>query len=460
MAKIINTKNYPDNNPLSYHIVTLGCDKNKVESEKIARSLFSAAFLPSEAVGQADLIVINTCAFIKEAIEETLNEIFSLIGLEQKPYIVVSGCLVDRYQAEFLKKQIPEIDFIMPSSLNEKSGELISSEIEGYKKSKQNRGELNLAGQYSSDSYLEFSEATKLKEGYAFIKISEGCNRNCSFCTIPSFKGKMRSIAPNLLIADITQKCKLGIKEINLVAQDLISYGTDFNPPVNLLSLLRQIVAVENLQWLRLLYLYPDFIDEKLLHFITEEEKMVKYLDIPMQHVSAKILSAMHRPGNGPKYINLIRKIRSIAPDIAIRSSFIVGYPGESEGDFQQLVDFIAEAQLNHVGLFLYSDEEGTDAFDQLNKIDKSIAENRMNKILTLQKEISRKHLQKRVGQTLDILIEEQIEENEYYGRTQWDAPEVDGHTYVYSRSPLRTGNIIKAEISQGLEYDLLAEID
>ncbi len=442
---------------ISFAIITLGCDKNKVDSEIIAASMTEAGFTQIEQPEKAQIVIINTCSFIQPAIIETLDTLFAAIGYKDEksgyPIVAACGCFVDRYGSEFITNQIPELDLSFSIQNGSKAGMILSSYL-----SSRNLPQPTIQ-EYANlpSSYLQLSEATMIKRGVAFIRISDGCNKSCSFCTIPSFKGKHRSVPSEKILQICSTKARLGIKELNLVAQDLLPYGSDLQPPQSLTGLLGRLNTIPEVEWIRLLYLYPDFVDMEILEFIAANPKMVKYLDIPMQHIHPKILRAMNRPGNPEKYIRLIENIRRTVPDVAIRSSFILGYPGEGDDEFTELKHFIQEIKLNHIGIFLYADEEKTKAFAQKSKVDSQTVEERRDKIMMVQQEISQNHLARLVGRTIPVLIEEEIN-GEYVGRTQWDAPEVDGQTFVLSNEPLQKGRIYSVEITESLDYDLLAE--
>lgn len=470
------------------YIETLGCDKNKVDSERLLKSAWEHGFAPTTDEKQAHVLVINTCAFLTKAVEESLEILFNAVRIKElngcetkgnssstpRPIVVLTGCLVGRYGQEQLQKQLPEVDIILPQ---EKIHELGPRLIKVWPKANSpilNRANIN---------YWPYSEATLIQQGYAFIKIAEGCNRACSFCVIPQIRGKQHSLPPERIEELVLQKINMGIKEINLIAQDSSNYGHDLRPSTTLAQLLQRIAPLSGLRWLRLLYLNPDWITDELIETISAYPSIVPYLDIPMQHASGKLLRLMNRPGDSSYFLELIAKLRHRLPDIIIRSSFIIGYPHETEQDFQELVSFVQKAQLDRVGFFLYSDEEGASSYEQYPKIPEEIQQERYETIFEIQRQISQKKMSRFVGQQLELLVIEKAHEKssdaynseeydkeydkgyneksneEYLARSQWDAPEVDGVVFLRSQNTLAPGDMVSAEITGHLDYDLFAEI-
>ncbi len=438
-------------NKLKAFISTLGCDKNRVDSEIILKSLYNEGIEATSKAETADFIIINSCAFLQDSIKESLDAFFEAAQIKsaQNPNakIVMTGCLVSRFSQQALMKDLPEADWIITQAQMQKMGTQFA------KSPKINKPDP------SPTSHWLHSEATRLDAGYAFIKISEGCDRQCSFCVIPQIRGKMRSFEPAKIAQIIEEKSKAGIKEFNIISQDSTQYGKDLDPKNSLPMLLEHLIQqLSEKQWLRLMYLHPDSITDTLLKLIAGNNALVPYLDIPMQHIAPGILSKMARQGNRDKYLALINNIRNQIPNAAIRSSFIIGYPGETEQDFQQLCDFLLETKLNRVGFFIYSDEPGSKSIQQKPKIPLKIKKERHQYILSLQNEISKQRLTELVGQTVPILVEQKMEKD-YAGRTIWDAPEVDGQVFIATTKNITTGTIIDAQITASLDHDLLAEI-
>jgi ribosomal protein S12 methylthiotransferase len=354
---------------------------------------------------------------------------------------------VGRYGRKQLQRQLPEVDIILPQDKMHELGPRLAQAL----------GPAEETPSKQKIDYRTFSEATRIQQGYAFVKIAEGCDRACSFCVIPQIRGRQQSLPPQRVEQLIQQKINLGIKEINLIAQDSANYGHDLNPRANLAQLIQRIAPLPGLHWLRLLYLNPDRITDELMDTMASHSSIVPYLDIPMQHASGKILRRMNRPGEASYFLELIAKLRHKIPEIKIRSSFIIGYPDETEQDFQKLLSFVQKAQLDRVGFFLYSDEEGSSSYEQHPKVPEKIRQQRYEAIFETQRQISHEKMSQLVGRHLELLISEQTDE-EYLARTQWDAPEVDGAVFLRSKKPLATGDIITAEITGHLDYDLFAE--
>lgn len=459
------------------NIVTLGCDKNKVDSEKMLNSLASLGFQITDSESETDVFIINSCGFLKASIRESLDTFFQAVkwngtntgddkprsGRRQKKY-VLTGCIPLRYKNEIpdLEKSIPEADLIVAlDQVSDIGNMIISKFFPGFKAAQRHP-----LKKTDNLSLYDYSEATRIKEGYAFIKIAEGCNHKCAFCAIPNIRGKQKSIPLTEIVSDVKLKADSGINEFILIAQDSTSYGNDITPVKkaaiqknDLLELSKKIVKNPKVEWLRYLYLHPDHLSQKFLEFIAREPKCVKYIDIPFQHISDNILKKMGRSGNEQKYRNLVDQIRKTIPGVAIRSSFILGFPGERRKDFLRLINFVKETELDKMGLFLYSDEESTKSYNLKNKVPGKKAENRRDLLLEAQKKISQKKLKQLVGKTLEVLVES-AQGEEYIGRTQWDAPEVDGQTFIYSKKKLTTGKLVPVLITGSMDYDLLAEYE
>lgn len=404
----------------SVYVVSLGCPKNLVDTEKMLASYFKEGIVLAKTAEDADVIFINTCSFIEAAKEEAVETIFDYIALKEKypsKKVIVSGCLWEQNREE-LEREIPEVQYLS-----------------------------NKESVFSSDRFF-------LGGSHAYLKVSEGCNRFCSFCTIPLFKGRYRSRK----IEDIVKEARALSEvadELIVVSQDNSSYGSDIYESSKLYELLKELCELD-FKWIRLMYLYPTDFDFKILDLMNEKPNFVKYIDIPLQHLSDSLLKQMNRKGSFKEYLSLIEKIREIVPDITIRSTFIIGFPGETEQDFEFLLDGLDQLQLNKAGFFAYSDEEGTKAFSLNDKIELSLIEQRVSKATFIQEEISEELLALRVGKTYEVLVEGFDEQsNSYFGRSCFEAPEIDGLVFFESEESLDISSFVNVKITDSDENDL-----
>lgn len=407
-------------------ILSLGCPRNLVDSESILGRLNLKGYRIVD-MHRADVAVVNTCAFIDEAKRESVDAIMDLVELKRQRKlrkIIVYGCLPQRYK-DNLRKNLPEIDaFVGRVSLN-----------------------------HNSQNY-------SLCPGhFAYLKICEGCINNCSFCVIPKIKGKFSSLDMETILKKLRQLDKNRVSEVNIIGQDISGYGYDLYGKSELPRLLKKIIKeAKNIGWIRLLYLYPSRISDELLGLIRDEPKICKYIDLPIQHINERILKLMHRHTSKSDILSLIDKIRKSIPSVALRTSIIAGFPTETDREFKELLKFLEDARFERLGAFIYSREEGTPAYNFKNQIPGKIALERFNAIMLLQQKISADINKKFLGSRLDILIDEKQGSSAYLGRTQYDAPEVDGQVYVNSRKKLKPGDFIKVKINDTLEYDLTGE--
>ena len=429
---------------LSFYIVALGCSKNLVDSEKLKGSLLSALFTAADSAEDADIVIITTCGFITHAKEESIEVIFEAIKQrdEKKPVsgfaprLVVAGCLTERYMDD-IKKDIPEIDFvygIADELFPEKMAETFSIVLDAPPLEKQ----VALTG------FLP----------YRYIKISEGCSNNCSYCVIPLIRGKANPYNPGQILGDARKALDDGVLELILVAQDtaVYEYGD-----MKISDLLESVAALPGARWVRLLYCHPDHIGDELIDCISRNRNIVRYLDIPFQHASASVLSSMGRRGNSRVYLELVRKIRELIPGVRIRSTFMVGYPGETAADFEELIRFLREVRLDRVGAFIYSEEEGVPAAMLKERVPQGVAKRRYAKLMETQRQISREKLSAMAGEIVNVIVEEQIDETTYAGRSEFDAPEVDGIFYLTSKKNI-LNSIVTAVVTDAVEYDLIGE--
>lgn len=441
-------------------ILTLGCPKNIVDSEFIMSSLDKQKFIFTEIVENADIILLNTCGFLQSSIAESFSYIQALQNYKSKKpnlQLIVFGCLVSRfenhskysnnlennnYEIIELNKKFPWIDKFFPV--------FSVAQIADF---------LNL-------NYSKIRTDLLASKYYAYLKISDGCNRECAFCTIPNIKGKYKSQFQNDLLEDAKALVDNGVKELILIGQETTNYGNDFsmNREMNFYNLLSKLSEIEQLQWIRIMYAHPNSFDERILDLMNERKNICKYIDIPLQHISNNVLQAMKRGTPNNKIKSLIEKMRKIVPEIRIRSTFIVGFPNETEKDFQELYNFLNEFKLDRVGIFKYSAEIGTTGFESKNQINDEIKEERFAKLMELQQAISFKKNKELVGQKLNILVESDFDEKFFAGRTEFDAPEIDNGVLVKKTAKnkkakkMQLGEIQELTVVDCAEYDLVCE--
>lgn len=421
----------------TYSIISLGCSKNLVDSEFMNGSLTQAGFCRADDTREAHILIINTCAFITPAIEESLEEIFD--ALEENPdrKVVVVGCLGSRYGRE-IEEQIPEITHV--------------SGIPGPAFGRELARSLGLEPVQGGHDVSRIP----LVEGlpYAYLKISEGCSNNCSYCTIPLIRGPLVNRSLDDLVAEAESLVKRGALELNLIAQDTSLYRDGDR---DLYDLLNALSELEGLQWIRILYCHPDHLNERIIQGL-KLRKVVPYLDLPFQHVNRDILRAMNRRGSGEVYRNLVHRLRREIPGITLRSTFMTGFPGEGEDEYQELLEFIEEIRLDRIGCFIYYPEEGTGAVKLPGKVDPDVARDREEGVMTLQQSISEELLRQRIGSETDVLVESALEDGSLAGRTPKEAPEVDGIFYLTGVEK-QPESIVRARVTDTTEHDLFGEL-
>ena len=433
------------------HIVTLGCSKNDVDSSMMYSLLDKDKYKMVENPNEADILIVNTCGFIDAAKEESIDTILESVEYKNEgrcKKVLLSGCLAQRYPEELIK-EIPEIDGIIGTGNIEYINELLDRSLSG---------DLFVKTDNLNSAYLEGIRKEKVNTT-EYVKISEGCNNNCSYCIIPSLRGKNRSRKIEDVYKEIEYLVSKGAREIILIAQNTTDYGIDLYSKYSLANLIREISKIKELKWIRVLYLYPDHFTDDLIEEFKNNDKLVNYVDMPLQHISDNVLKNMNRKTSKDHIIKTLKNLRKSVPDIVIRTTFIVGFPGESEDDFNQLVDFIEDIKFDKLGVFEYSREEGTIAASLDEQIPNNIKEERKNEIMAIQSEISSEILSKNLGKTFEVLIEEKIDDNNYVGRTYMDSPEIDGVTYVQSDKELEIGDFVQVEIIDSLDYDLVGEL-
>lgn len=406
------------------HLISLGCAKNQVNSEQMLFLLQKAGYTITDSIEEADAVIVNTCGFIDNAKREAIDTILEAAQYKQNgklKALVVTGCLTERYREEVLK-ELPEVDVVCGTGSYENIVEAVEVALSGQKKGFFN--DMNKAD-------LE-GERIILNTPYsAYIKIAEGCDNRCHYCVIPSLRGSYRSRPMENLIEEAKKLALSGVKELMVVAQDITRYGTDLYGERKLHELIKEFCKIDGLEWIRLHYLYPDEIDDVLLETIKNEPKILKYFDIPMQHINDKILKSMNRRGNGKLIKERIDKIRALMPDAVIRTSLIVGFPGETEDDFNELYDFLEEYKLERAGVFAYSREEGSVAYDMPDQIDEDIKQQRQSVLFKLQTDIMDMLSEKYIDKTYRVLCEGYDDEEElFFGRSYMDSPDIDGIVY------------------------------
>lgn len=449
----------------SVYIDTLGCAKNEYDSQVLATSLTSLGCEIAEYPEDADILIVNTCGFIEAAKVESINHIVEMAKLKgEEKKLIITGCLSQRYHEE-LKEEMPEVDLFAGVNEYDRLPRIIS-EIGGDVAAVFER--TDIVGK-NEDKVLEYSERRLPQGTYStFLKVSEGCNNTCAFCAIPAIRGPYRSKRIEDVINEAELLAKSGVKELILIAQDLSVYGRDIYGEIKLIDLLKELCKIEGIEWIRLMYMYDDNITEKLIKTIKAESKICNYIDIPMQHISDNVLRRMRRKSTGTSIKDTIKMIRSIIPEMCIRTTLLVGFPGETEDDFEELLDFVNAYKLDRVGVFAYSDEDGTLAYTMDGKLDEETKEARVNAIMSTQMQVSIENNEKKIGQVFDVIIDEidggsiasSLENGTpmftYIGRTRSDAPEVDCEVTVYSDNEHRIGDIIQVLISEAMEYDLI----
>lgn len=439
----------------SFHLISLGCAKNLVDSEVMLGSMVAAGWELVDSPDDAELLILNTCGFIQPAVEEAIAEIFELVEIkEQSPEkkIVVVGCLVQRYK-ESLVEELPEVDLFL--------GTEGAADIADYV-AKMRKGDLQ-DRVVLPDRILMSSKTPRIistPEYRAWLKITEGCDNRCSYCMIPAIRGRLRSRTIDDLTREAVQLEKYGVKELSLIAQDSTAYGNDLTQGDNLVRLMEELLRRTSLPWLRMLYLYPTGISDALLQLMADNPRIVPYLDIPLQHVSDKILRSMNRRYSAEQLSSTLTRIRTVLPDIALRTTFLVGFPGETEADFLEIETFLQKMQLDHVGVFPYANEEGCPSEKFADQLPEEEKLRRRDYLLGVQSELSEAIQKKYIGRVEPVLVEGLSRETDLLleGRTRYQAPEVDGCVYINAgiASP---GDIVPVHITEAQVYDLIGEI-
>ncbi len=434
--------------------VSLGCDKNLVDTENMLGLLKQDGYEFTDDETEADIIIINTCCFINDAKEESVNTILELAEYRKAGRcraLIVAGCLAQRYQSEIIR-EIPEVDACVGTASYDEIGRILD-------------------GVLSGEQELCFRELSRLPQVkarrivttggyYAFLKIAEGCDKHCTYCIIPSLRGPYRSVPMERLMGEAAMLAETGVKELILVAQETTLYGTDIYGYKALPALLKKLCSVPGIQWIRIQYCYPEEITQELIDTIRTEEKICHYLDIPIQHASDQVLRHMGRRTSRNQLKDMIESLRRQIPDIALRTTLISGFPGETQEDHDILMEFVDEMEFERLGVFAYSQEEDTPAAGYEGQIPEEIKEERRDQIMELQQEIAFEKSEAMIGRVLEVMVEGKVaDENAYVGRTYMDAPGVDGLIFLNTEEELMSGDFVRAKVTGALEYDLIGEI-
>ncbi|MBT1072269.1 30S ribosomal protein S12 methylthiotransferase RimO [Pelotalea chapellei] len=436
-------------------MVSLGCPKNLVDAEVMLGVLSREEYEITTNEKEADVIIVNTCSFIKEAKQESIDAILDLAERKHDGHchtLIVSGCLPQRYQDE-LAKELPEVDIFIGTGDYPRIAEILAEKA----------GTTEQLRYIGDPDYVYDENLPRLNSSpgwYSFLKIGEGCSNCCSYCIIPKLRGAYRSRPVEALVAEAEKLAARGVKELNIISQDITRYGSDMGDGTTLETLLRRLVTIEGIQWIRLLYAYPDGISDSLIALIRDEPKICKYLDIPIQHISDPVLQRMKRRSSEQQIRDLIAKLRHEIPSISLRTSLIVGFPGETAEDFSTLMHFVEQAQFDRLGVFCYSREEGTPAADMAEQVSERIKRERYRKLMRAQARLSFRRNRALIDQTEQVIVEGYSEETELLlkGRSSRQAPDIDGQVYITSGTA-DVGDIVTIRFTDSSDYDLIGEM-
>lgn len=444
--------------PVAIHLVSLGCPKNLVDSEVILGRLGAEGFVVSQEPETSDILMVNTCGFIESAKEESINEILELVKLkEQDPAkrVVVAGCLGQRYPEE-LAKEIPEIDAIVGMSEYPKMPEILSNLMSEVREARE--ADRVHVGDITHPAYSEDSRLRLTPGHSAYLKISEGCDNPCTFCSIPSFRGRFRSKDPQHVIREAHELVASGTREINLISQDLTSYGSDIDGDYLLPEIMGELDKVEGIDWIRLLYTYPYKFSDDMIDAVARLERVIPYIDMPIQHIDDTMLKRMGRRMGEKDTVELFRKMRDRIPNLVLRTTFIVGFPGETREMFQKLIDFVKEFRLERVGVFTWSPEEGTPAEKLPDRVPREEQERRREELYLVQQQVAFDWNRERVGTEVDVLLDSECDKTGHWlGRSFAEAPEIDSVIRIPTNAG-EIGDIVRCRIVEMDEYDLIAE--
>ena len=444
--------------------ISLGCSKNLIDTEVAIGKFKNHEYKIVNNPKEADIIVINTCGFIESAKEEAINTILEMAEYKNArcKYLVAMGCLVQRYYND-LVKALPEVDLFLKledyDNMWDKIEDLVENKKNNLNENSKDNKKIKQIPMFKEDEYLERTVSTG--NNYAYLKIGEGCSNMCTYCAIPYIRGLFISRPFEDIIEEAKELARKGIKELIIIAQDTTKYGVDLYGKSRLAELLKEICKIDGIKWVRFLYAYPEGITDDLINVVKNEEKICKYFDIPIQHISDEVLKRMNRKTSKEHIIKLIEKIKKEIPGVILRTSLIVGFPGETQKDFDELYDFVQQTKFDKLGVFEYSKEEGTPAYNMENQIHHMTKKSRYNKIMKLQQEISKESLKRRIGSKMEVLIENISFDGKYLvGRTRCDVPDIDGVIYIRKtkNNEKNINEFIEAEIVDVKEYDLIGK--
>ena len=434
--------------------ISLGCDKNLVDSEVMLGLLDKKGYLIVDSEEDADIIVVNTCCFIHDAKEESIQTILEMAEYKKEgklKALIVTGCLAQRYQQEIID-EIPEVDAVLGTTSYDHIVEAVEEALAG-------NGHVVLE---DVDALPDVKEKRLVTTGghYAYMKIAEGCDKHCTYCIIPKLRGNYRSVPMEKLLAEAKDLADQGVKELILVAQETTVYGKDLYGEKSLHKLLRELCKISKIQWIRILYCYPEEIYDELIQTIKEENKVCHYLDLPIQHASDAVLKRMGRRTSKAQLVEIIEKLRKEIPDISLRTTLITGFPGETQEQHEELKDFVDEMEFDRLGVFTYSPEEDTPAATMTEQIPEEVKEDRQAELMELQQEIAFDLAEDMVGREVLVMIEGKVaDENAYVGRTYKDAPNVDGLIFINTDEELMSGDFARVRVTGAMEYDLIGEL-
>ena len=434
--------------------ISLGCDKNLVDTEVMLGMLASRGYEMTNDEQEADIIVINTCCFIHDAKEESIQNILEMAEYKKNgsaKALIVTGCMAERYRQEILD-EIPEVDEVLGTTAYDRILDAVDAALAGQHEV--------MTADLDALPLPETKRLVTTGGHFAYLKIAEGCDKHCTYCIIPKIRGNFRSVPMERLLKEAQDLAEQGVKELILVAQETTLYGKDLYGEKSLPKLLRELCKISGIRWIRILYCYPEEITDELIQTIKTEEKVCHYLDIPIQHASDRILKRMGRRTHKAELKERIGALRREIPDIALRTTFICGFPGETEEDHEELMEFVDEMEFERVGVFTYSAEEDTPAYSYPDQIPEEVKEERRADVMELQQEIAFEHCENMVGKVLDVMIEGKVaDEPAYVGRTYMDAPNVDGLIFVNADEMLMSGDFVRVKVTGANEYDLIGEV-
>ena len=434
--------------------ISLGCDKNLVDTEVMLGMLASRGYEMTNDEQEADIIVINTCCFIHDAKEESIQNILEMAEYKKNgsaKALIVTGCMAERYRQEILD-EIPEVDEVLGTTAYDRILDAVDAALAGQHEV--------MTADLDALPLPETKRLVTTGGHFAYLKIAEGCDKHCTYCIIPKIRGNFRSVPMERLLKEAQDLAEQGVKELILVAQETTLYGKDLYGEKSLPKLLRELCKISGIRWIRILYCYPEEITDELIQVMKEEPKICHYLDLPIQHANDTILKRMGRRTSKQELIDIVQKLRKEIPDIALRTTLITGFPGETQEDHEQMMEFVDSMEFDRLGVFTYSPEEGTPAAEMDNQIDEEVKEQWRDEVMELQQEVSLDKSADMVGKTIEVMIEGKISDDEaYVGRSYKDAPNVDGFVFVNTTANLMSGAIVRVEITGAMEYDLIGSL-